>query len=167
MKFCFLPYWSKWTGAFLFLAGVVLAILSNVQGVRIEAPVFAIVSSFLETRFFVSFKTNIADELTLLLLLGGALLVFCSAERRETELSEKLRIKALYRAILANSVFLLFSIVFTFGAGFFLVLILNTFSFFIFYFLIYALIRRKAYRKTLQESPLPSEGELSTPDDLQ
>lgn len=151
----------------MFLAGIVLAILSNFQGLRIDAPVFAIVSSFLETRFFVSFKTNITDELTLLMLLGGALLVFCSADRNETEHSGLYRAKALYKAVLANSFFLLFSIVFTYGAGFFMVLILNTFSFFIFYSLIYAWIRRKAQRKTLQESPLPSEGEPSTPDDLQ
>jgi len=166
MKFCFHPNWTKWTGVILAFGGVIMAILTNVQGIRIEAPVFAIVSSFLETRYFVSFRTNIADELTLLLLVGGALLIFCSAGRHETELSEKLRTKALYRAILANSVFLLLSIVFTYGAGFFVVLILNTFSFFIFYFLIYALIRRKAHRKTIMQSPRDSEGDLSSPDDF-
>lgn len=68
-----------------------------------EIPVFAIVSSYMESRFFVIAKTNILDELCGILLIGGMVMIAFSKERIEQEEYFKLRVKALIYAVYATS----------------------------------------------------------------
>jgi hypothetical protein len=143
MKKFLLPYPWKFAGIFLSLCGIVLAIFYLWFDFRFTLPVFAVYSSFLETKMFTTFNTNFADDLILLLLLTGFGLIVFTKERMESEQMDLFRIKAVVIAFIANFIFLIFSVLFIFGSGFIGVLVLNLFSFPIFYLIIFNFLKRK------------------------
>jgi len=144
MKNFLLPYTWKFVGLLLTLCGIVMAGLYIWLDVRIMLPVFAVYSSFLETKIFTSFRTNVADEITLLLLIAGLGLIVFSKEKSETQNLNLARTKAMVKASVANTIFLLFSILFVYGSGFIGVLVINLFSFQIFYLIFFYFLKRKA-----------------------
>ena len=151
-EFMQFSYRSKIAGFILISAGIILAILFAFFNLVINLPVFAIVSSFLETKYFAFFTTNFTDELTLLLLLGGMFLVVFSKEVDEdsTELSEvynQIRFRSMFKAIFYNTLLLLFTIFFVFGQGFFWILVINLISIFVLYTVIFE-INKRHLRKT-------------------
>ena len=133
MKLYLLPFHFKFAGAILVCLGTVLGVLYFLTDFRVFMNVFAIFTWFAEARFFVIFKTNIADELIMLSLLSGFLLISFSRERAELNCYRSLRCKAFFRALAVKSLLLFISVLFVFGTGFILVLVLNLFSIFIFY----------------------------------
>jgi hypothetical protein len=143
MKKFLLPYPWKFAGIFLSLCGIVLAIFYFWFDFRFTLPVFAVYSSFLETKMFTTFNTNFADDLILLLLLCGFGLIVFTKERIESEQMDLFRIKAVVIAFIANFIFLIFSVLFIFGSGFIGVLIMNLFSLPIFYLIIFNFLKRK------------------------
>jgi hypothetical protein len=143
MKNLLLPFPFKLAGIFLALCGLVFAVLYVWFDFRFTIPVFAVFSSFVETKVFATFRTNFADELTMLLLVTGLGLIVFSKEKNETENLTLVRIKAMANAGIANTFFILFSILFVYGSGFIAILVLNLFSFFIFYLVIFHFLKRK------------------------
>jgi hypothetical protein len=143
MKKFLLPYSWKFAGIALSLCGIVLAILYIWFDFRFAMPVFVVYSSFLETKMFTSFSTNFADDLILLLLLTGFGMVVFTKERIESEQIDLFRAKAITYAFIANFIFLIFSILFIFGSGFIVVLVLNLFSVPVFYLIIFSVLKRK------------------------
>jgi hypothetical protein len=143
MKDFLLPYHWKFTGIFLSLSGIVLAIFYIWFDFRFTMPVFAVYSSFLETKMFTTFNTNYADDLILILLLSGFTLIVFTKERIESEKIALSRAKAVTFAFISNFIFLMFSILFIFGSGFIGVLVLNLFSLPIFYLIIFFFQKRK------------------------
>ncbi|MHC1777643.1 MAG: hypothetical protein AB9834_19750 [Lentimicrobium sp.] len=134
-----LSYRWKPAGIFLVSMGIVLAIVFFWFDFRFKIPVFAVYSVFLETKMFVSFQTNFADELIMLLLISGLGLLIFSKEKTEDEGLDQLRLIAFAKALIANIVLLLFSVLFIYGSGFIAMLVINIASFFIFYlFFFYA-----------------------------
>jgi hypothetical protein len=123
-----LPHQLKVPGWLLVAAGTISSIFYLTMDFRIEAPVFAIISYYLEPKFLVSFSTNIADELIMLCLLGGFFLVVFSKDNQEENDSLSLKGRALFKALFYNCIFLFFSILFIYGQAFMLVLVLNMFS---------------------------------------
>jgi len=144
MKNLLLPYFWKMAGVVLSVSGTISALLYSLFDFRFKMPVFAVYSSYLETKFFTSIRTNFAEELTLLLLIAGLSLVIFSKEKEEYEGLEKLRLKALARALLLNNVFLFVSTLFVFGTGYITILVLNVISFQLLYLLFFYLAKRKA-----------------------
>jgi hypothetical protein len=144
MKNTLLPYPWKLVGWFLTFAGGVLGILYNWFDFRFSMRVFAVYSSFLQTKMFETFKTNFADELILLLLIVGLSLVVFSKEKIEFEDLNPARNKALARALILNNIFLLFSVLFIYGSGFIGMLVLNLFSLSLFYLFFFYILKRKA-----------------------
>jgi hypothetical protein len=138
-----ISYKFKIPGYILILAGIVLTAIYSFHRVDISMPVFAVYSSFLLTKYFTVIKTNIFEELIILSFLGGFLLTAFSRERTDHEYYTILRGKAWHLAILLNSVLLVFSTVFIFGRGFLMVLVINLFSTFILYHLIFMVKKRK------------------------
>lgn len=147
MKDLLLPYRWKFAGYFLTFAGSIMAALYLWFDFRFSAPVFALVSSFLETRMFVSFRTNIADELILVLLISGIGLIAFTEEKTESEIPESVRSGAMAKAIVSNYIFLLFSVLFVYGSGFLAILMLNLISLPVFYLFFFYLLK---YRLTRQ-----------------
>jgi hypothetical protein len=143
MEKILLPYRWKYVGWMLTMIGFILGGIYLTYEFTLRMPVFAVFSSFLETRMFVTFKTNVADDLILLLLITGFGMAVGSRERIESEQLDLVRAKAFAKAFMANTIFLLFTILFVFGGGFLGVLILNLISFSIFYLLFFNISKRK------------------------
>jgi hypothetical protein len=137
-----LPYRWKLAGIFLLMAGTVSAIFYIWFDFRFKVPVFAVYSSFLETKLFSVFRTNFSEELTLLLLISGLSLVMFSKEKNESESLDLIRSRALFKALAVNNILLFLSVLLIYGSGFIAILVINIFSFFIFYLLFFYLGKR-------------------------
>lgn len=124
-------------------AGILSSIFYISFDFRFKLPVFAVYSSFLETKFFSTFQTNFSEEFTLLLLITGFSLIVFSREKIESEALDSLRLKAIMKALLFNNILLLFSVLFVYGSGFVAVLIGNVFSLPIIYLVIFYLSKNK------------------------
>jgi hypothetical protein len=142
MKNMLLPYGRKWVGIFLILTGIVLAVLYLFFEFSLTLPVFAVFSSFIETKVFTTFRTNFADELIFILLITGFGILVFSKEKHETEILDKFRLSAMFKAIIANAVFLLFSVLFIYGTGFMGVMIFNLISVSVFYLIFFFMAKR-------------------------
>ena len=143
LKTRLLPYRLKIAGMVLAFAGAISAIIYIFFDFKFKIPVFAVYSSFLSTKYFTSFKTNFFDELTLLLLISGLALIVFTKEKNETEGLDSIRFRAFFRALTANTIFLLLSVIFVYGSGFIAILVVNIFSLFIFYLLFFYLRKRE------------------------
>lgn len=147
MKNILLPFPFKLAGLCLTLSGLVFTMLYLWFDFRFTIPVFAIFSSFVETKIFATFRTNFADELTMSLLIAGLGLIVFSKEKIETENIDLARIKALKKASIANTIFLLLSILFVYGSGFIGILVFNLFSFLLFYLLFFYILKHKELKR--------------------
>lgn len=142
-----LPYYWKFVGLMLTLAGILLGILYLWFDFRFTLPVFAVYSSFIETKMFVLFYTNFADELILLLLICGLGIIIFSKEKLETENLDAIRLKSLAKALVLNTFILLVSVLFVYGTGFIGVLVLNLYSLSVFYLCIFYYFKKKQLSK--------------------
>jgi len=143
MKNLLLPYYFKLIGIFLLVTGIALAIFYIWFDFRFTIPVFAVYSVFLETKIFETFRTNFADELTLLFLICGLGMIVFSRQKTEFTGLDLIRFKALSLAVITNTVFLLLSVIFVYGSGFMGILVFNVISLFVFYLIIFFFIKRK------------------------
>jgi len=138
-----LPYKYKIPGYALLIAGAVMTYLYFVVNIRLEIPVPAIISSFAETKFFTSYKTNVADELLIILLITGFSLIVFSKEKNETVQLRELRIRSLIRTALTDIFIILFATLFVYGSGFMAIIIMNLFLPFIIYLIFFNVAKRK------------------------
>jgi amino acid transporter len=145
-----LSYRYKIPGFILIFIGLILTILYFSVEFRFEMPVLAVFSSYIETRFFTTFSTNFADELTLLILLAGFSLVVFSKEKKEFDFFQSLRINALVKTAIINVAFLIFSVMFIYGNGFIMILLLNMFFPFIVYLGIFNFMKFKEIKAIIQ-----------------
>jgi len=148
-----LPHRYKPIGSVLVLIGLGLAIFYSLHKIDISVPVFAIHSSYLETKYFAIIKNNIFEELIILFFITGFILTAFSKERLETEMYRKIRGEAWQAAVLLNSAILIFATLFIYGTGFMMLLIYNLFSIFIFFHLFYWLKKRKLSRPAAGNDP--------------
>ena len=136
-------YKFKYVGLFFLLCGLVLALLNQTHHLSIKLPVLAVHSSYIETKYFAIITTNFYEEITMLCLLAGFLLLAFSKERLELLAYKTLREESWKIAIFLNSALLAFSILFIYGKGFIAILILNMFTSFIFYVLVFMIKKAK------------------------
>lgn len=128
MQFKLLPFHFKKWGYLSILAGLIFGWIYSNSSIRIESPVFAVWSSFLEQKFFVISRTNLTDELALFFLLSGLFTIIFSKDKDENESTKKIRYKAFLLSFLLNYILLLFSILFVFGSGFIYFVVFNLIS---------------------------------------
>ena len=140
-----LPYRFKWIGAVMILAGLIGLAFFIWFDFNVNLPVFAVYSSFFETKIFTTFHTNVADEFIILSLLTGFFFVAFSREKTESEMLNQLRSIAFSKAVIANMVLLIFSTLFVYGNGFLGILFLNLYSPFIFYLIALFFLKRKKF----------------------
>ncbi len=138
-----LPHYCKTIGTILVLIGIVFSVLYLKFDFNYTSSVFAIISIYLENRFFIITQTNIIDEITLILFVVGLSLIVFSKEKNEVDHLNTLREIALTNAIIVNTFFILFSILFIYGGGFLGILVFNLFSVFIFYLIFFYLSFKK------------------------
>ena len=77
------------------------------------------------------------------MLISGLALIVFTKEKNETEGLDSIRFRAFFRALTANTIFLLLSVIFVYGSGFIAILVVNIFSLFIFYLLFFYLRKRE------------------------
>ncbi|MBL7906107.1 MAG: hypothetical protein JNL22_13875 [Bacteroidales bacterium] len=148
-----LPYKFRPAGTILILAGLVLATLYIWFDFRVTLPVFAAVSAFYETKFFTMIHTNVADEFVLLSLLSGLALIAFTREKIEPAGIDLLRLRALFRSSVLNTLLLLAAIVLVFGGGFLGLLVFNLFSFLLFYVIFFRVSLFRLRRGTQKRQP--------------
>ena len=138
-----LPFKYKMPGYILIFIGMILSILFFTINFRFQIPVLVLVSSYMETRFFTIFNTNFADELIFISLLTGFSLVAFSREKSEKDFYNSLRLRALVKTVITNTVFMIFSVLFIFGSAFMGIIVLNIFLPFIVYLVFFNFMRRR------------------------
>jgi amino acid transporter len=148
MKKFLLPHYCKTIGTILVLIGIVFSVLCLKFDFNYTTSAFALISIYLENRFFIITQTNIIDEITLILFVVGFGLIVFSKEKNEVEYLNALREKAFINAIIVNTFFILFSILFIYGGGFLGILVFNLFSVFIFYLIFFYLSLKKNKQET-------------------
>ncbi len=132
-----ISYKFKYVGWAFFLTGLTLIVLNQIQRIKIKIPVLAVHSSYIQTKYFAIITTNVFEEITLICILAGFLLTIFSKERVELKEYKTLREESWRIAIFLNSAMLAFSILFIYGKGFAVILILNMFSSFAFYIAVF------------------------------
>jgi hypothetical protein len=133
----------KWIGYALLLLSIISYWGFSYFNYRIEVPVFAVVSSFIETQYFIISRTSITEELPLLMALIGFFCIVFSKEKDESTSHIAIRSESLLLAFLANTVFMVASVIFLYGSSFIVALVINIFSPFIFYLVIFQIKLRK------------------------
>lgn len=78
-------------------------------------PVFAIVTSYLETRTMVIAQTNILDEMAIILFIISLIFIGFSAMKNENDDLAKLRLKSLLFSVYISGTIWIISIVLVFG----------------------------------------------------
>lgn len=141
-----LPYKYKLPGYLLILTGLVFTILYSLFNFQVTIPVPAILSAFTSVKFFTSYKSNFADELILLSLILGFLLVVFSKDKNEIYSLRVIRMKALLKTIIMYICFNIFTVLFVYGNFFLAFLIINLFSPFVFYLFFFSLMKLKLKR---------------------
>jgi len=138
-----LSYKFKLPGFILILAGTVLTIFYFGFDFRFEMPVLALFSSFMESKFFATFHTNFADELIMILFLSGFFLLSFSKDKHEIDSYKSIRIKALIKTVVADSIIVMLVLFFVYGSGFIAFAIINLFLPFILYLIIFNVLKKR------------------------
>ncbi|EJF11426.1 hypothetical protein O71_03159 [Pontibacter sp. BAB1700] len=96
----------------------------------LDATVFAIYDGglFDPAKAFVLIENNIVDELVAIVAIIGGVLAAFSEEKDEDEYIAKVRLESLLWATYINYGFLLFSVLFVYGLGFYQVMLFNMFT---------------------------------------
>lgn len=135
-----LPHSFKRPGWLLFGVGFIAAIVFVILGEDPEGTsirVLALVDDplFNDTRWFGVSKTNPYDELILLFLIIGGIMLAFSKEKDEDEFIAKLRLESLVWATYVNYSILILALIFVYGIAFFWVMTANIFTL-LFFFII-------------------------------
>jgi len=133
-------------GIMLLIAALILTIYYFLFNFRFSFPVFAVISSYSETKFFWTFSTNFADELILILFTAGFTLTILSREKTEYKEYKLIRRKAIYFTIMAEIGYLIFIILFSFGSAFIALVILNLFLPFVLYLVFFNTMKLNVLR---------------------
>jgi hypothetical protein len=123
----------------LFL-GILFGVSRFYFGIKLEflnIKVFAIYSKYFETNYFKVLDNHISEELTALLLLVGLFLISFTKEKIENDYVSALRFKSLILTFYINTALVVLSFLFVYGFGFINVLVINVFSPFIIYIILF------------------------------
>jgi len=132
-----LPKGFRIVGVILLLLGLLSGYLYYFAGKPdfFETNIFAFITSYLETRYWVEAQTNLLDEMAAIFIVSGLTMLIFSKEKNENDEIKILRLKALVYATYFTVIAWIFMFLFIYGWPIFL------FSSFIFLiFLIASLI---------------------------
>ena len=117
MSLPLLPYRWRFAGLGLVIAGLIAGYLYYYGGrpAFFEVPVFAIITSYIETRTWVIAQTNLLDEMAAVFILTGLIFLAFSREKNENEEVQILRFKALLYAVYLTTSLWILSFLLIFG----------------------------------------------------
>ena len=134
--------YKKWGWIFLII-GCVFALIYLTGKIRIETPVFALYSGFMENKFFSMTHTNLSDELAIVFLFAGITILSLSSEVYESERIRKIRYNALLYTITLNSLLIVLLTLLIYGSGYGYVLIVGLLSHPLIYLSAFNILKRK------------------------
>jgi len=134
------PYKAKYLGLILIVLSLPFTYLYFWGGKPeiFNIKIFAIVTTYLQTKYFVVSQTNALDELAAIFLIVGIGLVSFSKERNEKSDYNFLRIKALINSLFFTILFWIVSFLLVYGMAIFIV----SFSIFIVFLVLYNILFR-------------------------
>ena len=135
MRLAIFPYRAKYLGLAFVIIAIPFAYLYFYGGKPdiFNIKIFAFVTTYSETRYFVWSQTNILDELAAIFFISGLSLISFSLERSEQTYYHELRLKALVRALQVSIILLLVSFLVVYGVAIFIVCFLVFFLFILIY----------------------------------
>jgi len=141
-KLPLLPHSLRYVGYLLILFSLGVSYLYFFGGrpAFFEVPVFAILTSYAETRWFVFAQTNALDEMAMIFALAGILIIIFSKERIESEDLSFLRMKAIVYGIYTTSIILVFIYLTVFGWPVFIAIAFSYLFFLVVSFLIFKIL---------------------------
>ena len=123
-----LPGGFRFYGLIFTLAGAMLGTMRFYFGVKpdlLEQKAFAVYSVYLGTKTLRVVNNQLIDEIAGVLLIAGLFMIAFAREKNENPLLNSIRLKAFFISIYLNTVFLIFSLLFTFGLAFMYMSIMN------------------------------------------
>lgn len=139
------PNWARLIGILLILPGLYFGYLYffGSRPVFFETKVFAMVTTYVENRFFVVAQTNLLDELFSIFCISGLVLIVFSREKTEKEGDDLIRAKALIKAVYIALGIWLCSFLVIFGWAIFAVSALLFILFLITYYIVFLVLKNK------------------------
>lgn len=146
-KLSLFPFKAKFMGLALMVLSLPFAYLYFWGGKPeiFNIKIFAVVTTYLETRYFVISQTNILDELAAIFFILGISLFSFSKEKCEKEYFELLRVKALVKALYITILFWLISFLFVYGMAIFIVCFLIFIIFLLTYNILFRIYLRQDF----------------------
>ena len=128
-RFSFLlPKGLRPLGFIFTAAGIILAVIRFFFGYKpefLKRDVFAIYSHYLGSKFMQIIKNQLLEEIAGVLFMLGVFLIAFSKEKDENEKMNEIRLRAFFIAAYINVLFVLISLLFTFGMAFMYMVIAN------------------------------------------
>lgn len=137
------PRGFKPLGFIFTVIGIILAYIRFHYGYKPELfdiKVFALYSHYIESKIMMVIKNQMLEEIAGIFILVGLLLIAFTKEKNETEKINNIRLKSFLISTYINILFLLISILFTFGLGFVYMLIVNMGLWLILYIIIFRVL---------------------------
>lgn len=122
------PWRFRFLGIIFFVFGLLFGIARFKYGYKPEIfdlKMFAFFSSYLESKYMQFITNNMCEEITGFLALSGLFIMAFSREKNESELTNRIRLKAFFLAAYLNFLFLCVAFFFTYGFAFVYMLMAN------------------------------------------
>jgi hypothetical protein len=146
-----LPGGFKLPGILFVISGAILAMVRFYWGVKPEflnVKIFAIYSSFLQSKSFEVIQNQILEEIAGVLILSGLFMVAFAREERESYRINVLRLKSFFISAYLNTIFLLTALIFTFGIAFIYMMIISLISWLGIYVVSFRILMYKDNKKS-------------------
>ena len=154
-----LPYRFRFVGYTLILLsfGATYLYFWGGRPAFFEVPIFAIVTSYVETRWFVLAQTNLLDEIAVVFMIAGLVSIFFSREKEEDDIYAKLRVKSLFLSVYITSGLLLLIYLTIFGWPVFIAIAFSYMLFLIVSVINFRILKIK-YQKSVRSANNNKEG---------
>ena len=143
------PHRYKYHGAVFIISGLIFGYLYFFGGKPgfFTTKIFALITSYAETRFLVSAKTNLLDELAGTCIISGLILIGFSKETNESYKLNYLRLKALIFSVYLSGVVWIIFFLLIFGWTIFIFSTVIFLIFLITYIIIFQITRYSSKQK--------------------
>jgi hypothetical protein len=135
-----LPYKYKYLAYSSFILGLILFVIRFIYGIKLAIlnwNVFAIYSSFFDTKIFTMVQNNMSEEITLFFLLIGLNFLIITREKKEFLELQFLRLKIFVISLIINLTIMLIANFTIYGLAFLWITFSSLVSFQIIYILIF------------------------------
>ena len=153
------PHKLKYTGWTLLLFGLIMGyfvLFRHFMPEYLNVPVFAIYSAYIEKTVMGMTQTNIADEITILLIISGLAFLTFSKQKEEKDIYMIIRAEAMFLSVALNTILVIIITLFFFGLGFVKLIFFNIFSLFIIYLVVFRIKLIRLKRKEISQAPTKS-----------